>query len=226
MENLFEYPNTYNDREKLAKDASKIDELAKGELTLNNLSQIIYIAERIALSSRTMMQKKKTNETINDEFSRIEKDNKYQESFYNDNFNLPVTVKRKGDIVHIYTPYTFKRGMKESYYLADYLDLKLISLKDQDILNFNRQKVVVAIVRVAEKYNPNRHCDNDNLETTELINIIFRHMALSDNPEKMSYLTDFITSNNPSEYGLHIFVYPYEEKASKFINQFKNNEEK
>ncbi|MBR5005044.1 MAG: hypothetical protein IKY14_06260 [Erysipelotrichaceae bacterium] len=111
--------------------------------------------------------------------------------------------------------------------MAQYLNLALRS--NQENLQmmkglFKGQKVMAHIIRCATSFNPSEHCDNDNLETSELINTLFSNLKISDSPLKSSFLSDFVLVNSEDEEGMHIILTPYSmaiygEKLLKLIEK-------
>ena len=85
------------------------------EMSFDDLDNIIYRAEKIALSCRCSMEKKeKTSDKIEE---------KYSDLFIKNN---PISISFDGKTLRIFTPFTFKRmyrddSLKENYLLHPWL---------------------------------------------------------------------------------------------------------
>lgn len=211
-------PGTYSldgDKKLLFKDIEEISKISKGDLNPKDLNRLVFLSERIAISSRGKLEKIENEPELStylrEEFSSNSKALKQRKSVLTFDKNLPVKVEKKNDVLHVVTPFTFKRGMKESYFLADYLNSELKKEENLKLLEeYDHQKFTVLVVRCDEKYSRTRHKDNDNLETTELINVIFDNLCISDNALNMSFFSEFIFSKKDEEIGFHLFLIPYD----------------
>lgn len=223
-------PGTYRlelGKGKFERDLKEINELAKGDLNLNDLNRLVYLYERSAISLRGFMEYNEQELDINPYLKENFGQKKFKTNKKTFNENLPVKIERKNDCIHIFTPYLFKRGMKESFYISSYLNAELCKENNKNLFyDINYKKQIVVALRVAEKYSHTRHKDNDNMEVSEIINVLFRHMGLSDNAIHTSFFSDFIISQDESEYGFHIFVIPYNDdqlnyKGRTLLDYFK-----
>lgn len=206
---IFDVKNSYLDDKNLKKDLNELNELANknlDELNVSEINRMVFLYERSSISLRHYLETSNKND---DEgyYLRIKNNNKLKENHLE---NLPVTIEKNREVYHIFTPYTFKKGLSESYGLAHYLRGEIIK-KRQEGMNFNiNGKQLVVALRVGEKFVSKRYRDNDNMETTELINVMFSEgFVKSDNALNMSFVSDFMLSNVKSECGFHLFVLPY-----------------
>lgn len=141
--------------------------------------------------------------------------------------NLPITIEEKNNIYHIFTPYTFKKGMQESFELSTMLHGELCRKEQEGFKIKISEKTVVSVVRVSKKFVGNQIKDNDNLETSRMINTIFgEHLGTSDNAKNMSFFCDYVTSNDENLLGFHLFLIPYsfgEFRGENLLKMFEKN---
>ena len=124
--------------------------------------------------------------------------------------NILIEIEEKNGIYHFFMPYTFKRGMQESFELATLLHAEL-SRKEQEGFKLKvNEKVAVSVVRVSQKFVGNQIKDNDNLETSRMINKIYgEHLGISDNAKDVSFFSDYVQSNDEDLLRFHLFLVPY-----------------
>lgn len=203
---------TYVSKEPLEKDIKEVNKLIQGDLNLKTTDRLVFLLERSAVSLRGAMEHCEKEDNLNsfirenfdkNEFGSV---NKFDE-------NLPVKVEEKDGNIHIFTPYLFKRGMKESFVLASYLNAELQKEGNKQLIeSVSNDKKVVIVVRISNKFNRAKHKDNDNLEVSEFLNVMCQNLSLSDNAIHMSFFSDFIVSNDKNIQGLHFFLVSYNEK--------------
>ena len=123
--------------------------------------------------------------------------------------NLPVYVKTYPEMLYIFMPYTFKRPLQNSYILGNYLAQNIENLKEKNEFNFKFSgPFSFVVVRKSLKYNHSSICDNDNFETSRIINIVFRALNKSDNATQMDFISSYEITEDESECGLHIYLVP------------------
>lgn len=206
---IFDVKNTYLDDKNLKKDLIELNELANkklDEMSVSEINRMVFLYERSSISLRHYLEVS-NKEDDDGYYLRIKNNNKTIKNYLKD---LPVKIEKRGEVYHIFTPYTFKKGLSEIYSLANYLRAEIIKKREEGMtFNVSGKQLVVAL-RVGEKFVSKRYRDNDNMETTELINVIFAEgFVKSDNSLNMSFVSDFMISNVKSEQGFHLFVLPY-----------------
>lgn len=214
--NIFDNkPGTYKvylDKKMFDRDINEINNLKQGDLNLKTMDRLVFLLERCAVSLRGTIEHYEKNEEI-DYYTKENFKPRTSKKELTFDKNLPVKVEKKNEIIHIFTPYLFKRGMKESFFIANYLNGELKKEENKSILeSISEGKKVVVVVRVSNKFNRTRHKDNDNLEVSEIINVMCENLRLSDSAIRMSFFSDFVLSNDKNKHGLHFFLIPYEEK--------------
>lgn len=222
MEKIFERQNTYESDELLQKDLKEINTFSQKnvhDLTAKETNKLIALHERSAISLRRILESEEKGEA--DEFFQkkgfrdcdIQKEQNKNHSWLE---NLPVKIEKKNDMYHIFTPYTFKRGMAESYILSNYLRAAIAKEQQNGMLFEMREKCIVTVLRVSNQTVRRRFRDNDNLETSAMINVIFSETFVkSDNVLNMSFFSDYMESEDESVQGFHLFVIPYSSKIIK-----------
>ena len=217
--NIFNVRDTYTSDENLHKDLEKINKMLEKNLddfTLKEFNELIYLYERSSISLRRKLEDGDIDDdgsyfTKNDFGTQAKRNNKKNRFKFIE--NLPVKVEKIGDIYHIFCSYTFKKKINESFYLASILKAAVAVAKENGMnFEFNGKQLCV-VLRVDKENFSNKYSykDNDNLETTELINFIFTEAAcVSDNVKNMSYFSHFMTTDDESLHGFHMFVLPYD----------------
>lgn len=216
--NKFNVIDSFLDKTSFKKNLDEINEINNQKqidgLSFSKISRLIYLHEMAAISYRRMLQDYEL------------KDTEETKLFYKRNTNvnqrdleslsgLPIFVANfateEGKVLYIKTPFSFRRGMKESFNLATYLNASLSKDFDHRTLDLSHlgEKKIVYAIRVADRFNSAKHCDNDNLELSEMINVIFSHLVSSDNALKMTMVSEFFESSDRSLHGLHLVVAPY-----------------
>lgn len=188
------------------------------------LSKTIFLLENCSISLRAMLEEL-DEDIILDYESERKAETLCRKPVSKSLENLPVVVEKKDKIYHIQTPYTFRRGMKESFQLCTYLKGELNKKRDEGMKFEIDEKYVVCVVRVSKEFVPSRTRDNDNLETSRMINAIFGDfLGRSDNAKNMSFFSDYLNSDDENELGFHLFLVPYsygEFRGRELLNLFK-----
>ena len=200
-------------------DLKSIHKISKGkdidDLSIDEMNRLVFLHERSALSYRRLLEHLEKNDANTRLSPNKSCDICNFDSTHFDT-NRPITAKilqvDGQNMIHIFSPFMFKRGLSESFLLAQYLNLSLkTDVKDHQMLKglFTNQKVIVHVIRCAKRFNPQAHCDNDNLEISELINTLFSDLMISDSPLKTSFMSDFVLVESEDEEGMHVIVAPY-----------------
>ena len=169
----------------------------------NELDNIIYRAEKIALSCRNAMEKK--------EKQNYEKHKTEEKA---DSKNAMTRVSFDGKILKIETPFTFKRfyrdsSSKENYILMNYIKIALADWQKQNHLDLFRAisaPLVVIMIRKGPKYDRTKICDNDNLENGRIINEIFDALGYSDNALRMDLYSCFRIEEDAERFGMEFQI--------------------
>lgn len=200
------------------------------DLSIDEMNRLVFLHERSAISYRRFLEHSEKHDKTFTSFNKKneESDSKKETSF---NKNCPVQTEvlsvNGQKVIHIFSPFTFKKGLVESYLLAQYLNLSIKSNKQLTrviAFLFEKKKVITHVIRCATEFNPHLHCDNDNLETSELINALFFNLRKSDSPVLAAFMSDFILVDSEEEEGMHIIVTPYDldiygEKLLKLVGK-------
>lgn len=152
------------------------------DMSYDDLDNVIYRAEKTALTLRNAMEFKEKNDYYFDE--------NHEKNF---NENNPVSVDFDGKILKISTPLTFKRmyrdsSLKENYILMNYVKAALAEWQNETQINlFQCLKLPldVYIVRYSNTWNRIQFCDHDNLENGRIINEIFYALGYQDSARNM-----------------------------------------
>lgn len=233
--NYFDLTTTNTEEKQFISDLNKINSLfSKGikELEASEIDDLIYLLERLAISCRHLLQQSALDEKFELFYKRsINVTKKELLKFANENIKIKTEkLSLNGvPVLHIQTPFLFRRSVKKSFYLSEYLNVKLgeIIKYDSDYLNDFVCKNNLYVLRIDEKLNVDSHCDNDNLELSELINCLFRHIGISDNPSQMSFYSDVLVNEKQDLQGIHIFLVPYRFglfDSEKLINLLPEND--
>ena len=202
------------------------------DLSIDEMNRLVFLHERSALSYRRLLEYSEKKES---DFTSFHKKNRdicnFDSTHFDQNRPIEIEVLTINDqkVIHIFSPFVFKKGLGESFLLAQYLNLALHSnQEDLQMMKglYKGQKVMAHTIRCATSFNPSEHCDNDNLETSELINTLFSNLKISDSPLKSSFLSDFVLVNSEDEEGMHIILTPYSmaiygEKLLKMIEKIR-----
>ncbi len=224
---IFTNEYNYKTNEKYQKVLKDINDFTQVGIDLVDpivLSEVIYLHEQCAISLRAKLE----NIEEDVELGHESKEWKCNYGLKKEKLsleNLPVSLEQKGKIYHIQTPYTFKRGMRVAFELCTYLKAELVKKTEEGMIIELNEKYVVSAIRVSKEFTPSRIKDNDNLETSRMINIIFGDfLGRSDNAKNMSFFSDYLISDDRNEWGFHLFLVPYEYgefRARPLLNLFK-----
>lgn len=184
-------------------------------LPIQELNEIVYDAEKIALSCRKAIEEKECEE----------------EDYFDKNYqristqNIPVTVMYINGILRIKTPLTFKRmfheeSLKGNYLLMNYVDIALQEYIEKNGPLFEKVDApfVAIIKRVSNTYNQNNICDNDNIENGRIINRIASVIGHSDNPMLMDIYSCFRMCKQEEEIGTE-FIFTSYDKFKLIVNE-------
>ena len=175
------------------------------DYSIEDIEYIMRMSEILALQCRSVLEIADKDMKNFDYFTkeRVIKNNEFYEN------NLPVYVKSFPKMLYIFTPLTFKRPLQNSFTLGDYVAEKLEKMKEKNELNFKCDgHYSFIVVRKTKVFNPNSICDNDNFETSRMINAIFRALNKSDNATQLDFVSSYELTENDCEVGLHIYLVP------------------
>lgn len=170
-----------------------------------DIEYIMRMSEILAMQCRSTLEVADKDMKNFDYFTkeRTVKDNDFYEN------NLPVFVKSFPKMLYIFTPLTFKRPLKNSFTLANYVAEKLEKMKENNELSFKCDgHYSFVVIRKTMKFNSNSICDNDNFETSRMINAISRALNKSDNATQFDFISSYEITKNEDEVGLHIYLVP------------------
>ena len=194
---------------------NKVIEKPIDELTASEVDDLIYWLERLAISFRNVLQRL----ALDDEFElfykkSIRTSKKQLLEFASQNINVKIEkLSINGTpVLHIHTPFLFRKSMKKSFYLSDYVNIQLHKILENDKEFFSefRCKLNFHIIRVDEKITYHQHCDNDNLEVSEIIKKLFYNIGISYNVSVMSFHSDVLLGEETMPNGIHFFLVPYD----------------
>lgn len=232
----FHTPNTYTNDQNFKYDLKRLNKLACKNyegMSVSELDSVIYILERMALSTRRLLEETVQYDRNNSAYYKTKTINELasnSEFLYG---NLPVCLNffdYKGvKYLHIFTPFLFRRGMKESFLMSNYVRIEIEKNKKEvnDFFMKGKPKFIVHVVRSCDKFSPRRHKDNDNLEVTEIINRTLGYGGcISDNPLMMNFMSELVEGRSEEELGMHFFI--SEQKGAcldgeELLNHLKNN---
>ena len=212
----YSFANIYTDDKNFKSDLYKLNNLSLrkfSEMSNNELDNAIYLLERMALSSRRLLEENVQKDDIESTYWKtqsIKSLSKNSDFLYG---NLPICLNffsyKETKYLHIFAPFLFRRGMKESFMMADYIRIE-IEKQSEEVEKFfekGKAKFIVHVVRACDKFNPRIHKDNDNLEVTEIINRIFGYGGcVSDNPLMMNFMSELVEGRREEELGMHFFI--------------------
>ena len=175
------------------------------DFSYEDIEYILRMSEILATQCRFTLEIADKNPENFDFYSkeRIKKDNEIYQN------NLPIYVKSYPKMLYIFMPFTFKRPLQNSYILGNYLAEILEKMKENNELNFNYDgQFSFVVVRKSLKFNRSSICDNDNFETSRIINTVFRALNKSDNATQVDFISNYEIAKDESECGLHIYLVP------------------
>ena len=128
--------------------------------------------------------------------------------------NLPVSIEVGKDIVRIFTPYTFTRGMRESFQLAHYVRAALKEYEElQGNLYGHLKPPLYAVVKRKVLRFKGLERDNDNVETHDILNKVFESLGITDNPSQVVfYASAAETVSSKEDVGMEFMIF----EASSF----------
>jgi len=196
------------------------DDTLLTDYTLEEISTLIYEAERIALNCR----------------ASCEDIEKVRGTYFDESIvptclaNNPCSVSFDGNSLIVKSPMTLKKGgssnpdnLKQNYTIMTYVSLALSLWKRQhpevDMFmqeGFTNGNLVCIIKRCAVKFNPTIHADNDNLENGRIINTMCSALGVSDNCNVLDLYSKFAKVDKKDEEGTE-FIITSRNNLSKYI---------
>lgn len=172
-------------------------------MALLNIFEPLCLKLRNALELKTYEDKKNCMNNLGQEF---EKRNAKKQGTFNIRDN-PVEIENTEDYIHIRMPLTLMKDKNRSYYLADYLKAALDDLKAKGELIFNlKPPFSFIVIRKTPNFKSKEICDNDNFETSALINTLFRFLNTTDSPTHMDFVSCYRKAADIDDVGLHIYL--------------------
>lgn len=224
---IFKNEYNYKTNEKYQKALKNINDFTQVGIDFVeaiDLSEAIYLHEQCAISLRAKLENIEEDIELGHETKKGMRNYDLKKEKLSLK-NLPVSLEQKGKIYHIKTPYTFKRGMRVAFELCTYLKAELVKKTEEGMTIELNEKYVVSAIRVSKEFIHSQIKDNDNLETSRMINIIFGDfLGRSDNAKNMSFFSDYLISDDENEWGFHLFLVPYEYgefRGRPLLNLFK-----
>jgi len=183
-------------------------------IPINELNEIVYNSEKIALSCRQAIEIKEYKE----------------EGYFDETYekictkNNPVSINYADNILKIKTPITLKRmnresTQKENYMLMNYVDvaIKDYTEKHGPLLESVKIPLVAIIKRTSPSFHSNKICDNDNIENGRVINEIMGAIGCGDNAMVMDIYSCFRICKSIEETGTEFIIAPQD----RFIELFE-----
>ena len=119
----------------------------------------------------------------------------------------PVRLKARDGLIRFFAPLTLLRNASESWFLATMMEEAIRDYeKENGRIRDRVQKPVYIIVRRNATAVKNGYRDNENLETTKLINMVFRALGFSDGPKNAGYVSLFRLTGRPEACGTEIMI--------------------
>ena len=186
------------------------------KLSANDLDNIVYRSEKIALSCRYFLEKK---EKEYEEFSE-----KLDGLF---NKNNPVSISYSNKTLRVFTPHTLKRmyrddSLKENYTLMNYVKAALREYENENKLDLFRivnSPLILIIKRKSTEWNRMKICDNDNLENGRIVNEVINALGYSDNALMMNVYSCFEKVSDEKDAGMEFIVFAKSD-ISEHLNDF------
>ena len=174
------------------------------ELSFDELDLLIYLAEKLALSCRNIVEiKEKTKEDPAAGRTVFETE------------NHGVTVEFDEKTLRIRTPFTFKRfyrdgSLKENYILMNYVRAGIKRWQNEhhtDLFYALRPPLTMLILRKGPSYERSKICDNDNLENGRIVNEIVEALGCSDNALCLDLFSGFRIVRDEKDYGMEFVLF-------------------
>ena len=215
----FKYRNPDEPLSRMISSLDMAKEIIKAEIAENsfsakdmeedNILSLLKIFEPLCLKLRNAMELKNyENKKNNVNYFCQESDKRSIEgqSRFDDN-NNPVEIENTEGYIHIKMPLTFLKDKNRSYYLSNYLKMALDVLKAKGELVFNRKlPFSFIVIRKTLNFKSKEICDNDNFETSALINTLFRFLHTTDSPTHMDFVSCYRKAADIDDVGLHIYL--------------------
>ena len=175
------------------------------DFSYEDIEYVLRMSEILALNCRFIFEANDKDSKNFDFYTakRVKNDNEIYKN------NLPVYLKTYPKMIYIFMPYTFKRPLNHSYTLGNYLAQNIENLKEKKEFNFKFDgPFSFIVIRKSLKYNRKTIRDNDNFETSIIINKITSALNKSDNATQLDFISCYRQAKDESECGLHIYLVP------------------
>ena len=194
------------------------DKIILEKMSFDDLDNILYRSEKMALSVRSALENKEKNTReiegyyYDSNVNILKKlDKNHVESYAKNN---PVRVEFDGKILKIFTPFTFKRmyrhkNLKENYILMNYVEAALKKWqKDNNFELFMALKPPFEfhVIRVVDNISKGNLIDHDNLENGRIANAIFDAIGYSDSPKTMDLHCELREKNSENGHTGMVFI--------------------
>lgn len=174
-----------------------------------DIDDIIYRSERVAISFRTELENARK-----DEITGVVLKDEPLNSLENLERNYKISIEFSDEILRIKCPFTFKkfdkkRKARENYMFINYINLALKKWSEENNFELERaikSPLVVAIIRKGNRFNPTKLCDNDNMENGRIVNGIFYELNYSDNVMQMDLISCFRQVEDMENLGMEFVV--------------------
>ncbi|MBQ9031971.1 MAG: hypothetical protein IJ106_11055 [Parasporobacterium sp.] len=164
------------------------------------LLKILHWSEQLALSMRQLLSDRKTEPSMEIQA----RNGTPQSGILSEN---PVRLKVRDGLIRFFAPLTLLRSASESWFLATMMEEVIREYeKENGRIRDRVQKPVYIIVRRNATAIKNGYRDNENLETTKLINMAFRALGFSDGPKNAGYVSLFRLADRPEACGTEIMI--------------------
>lgn len=220
----YDLSSYFNNVNGIASGISNINESLDGydrfdtldKLSSDDLDNIVYRSEKIALSCRYFLEKK---EKEYEEFSEN------LDGLFNK--NNPVSISYSNKTLRVFTPHTLKRmyrddSLKENYTLMNYVKAALREYENENKLDLFRtinSPLILIIKRKSTEWNRMKICDNDNLENGRIVNEIINALGYSDNALMMNVYSCFEKVNDEKDAGMEFIIFAKSD-ISEHLNDF------
>ena len=123
--------------------------------------------------------------------------------------NLPVSIEVGEDVLRVFTPYTFTRGMRESFQLAHYVCAAIKEYeKTHGSIYGHLKPPLYAIVKRKVLRFKGLERDNDNVETHDILNKVFESLGITDNPSQVVfYASAAETVSSKKDSGMEFMIF-------------------
>lgn len=187
--------------ERTLENYNDLEDRKLNDIDADDLLKILRLSEILSTSCRNALEICSNHDDEFNFFSKVKSKN-FDE-------NLPVYAESFENYLYIFSPFTFKRSLKNSFNLSQYLKASLMKLKENGEFNFKAKgPYSFVVIRKTKSFKTSEICDNDNMETSQLVNTVFRFLGTSDSPTHCDFVSYYEQCEDDEEVGLHIYLVP------------------